>query len=563
MMRDASNPIDSDTSTDSTSSMFFESYASDASDSDSSSLASIHEDPQQIVPDEPADAQPGLHRALQIEDILHIIFDCVTNGQNVLDAVRWAEKTWMARAARTCKAFSKPALDILWREMDDLRPWLRLISNVECVNIAGYPSEKYFMFSNKIRPSEWTRFKTYSRRIQRLSYTYRSYRLDENLLTTLAKRNGGEPLLPALQELAWLRAAPYDVDTSLNLIPSCLCKFELSFSIEYVDDSTEEQLASCFDTFLRELSAKAPKLQKVRADFPKESEVYRRWERDRGEARTVLISTQTLEMLSQLSNLTDLDLSTGIRRSLEASPFNFPYLSRLRFCGPLAAAERLIRVLLVPALIEVELIGTEGEEDEYTRTLFLTCSQFGATLQRIELKLSMTDDLSTTRSVLDVITPLLKLHDLRSVDLDFPFWRLTLCDEDVRAIGEAWPQLEQLRIDGSMRNSPSIDSLVCIATLCPMLTILTLPSIDPACTLLPAGHTDSSHNLKFLFVLSPNHPEWSDTITTEVAQALYHHFPYIDLDLYNSSVFLGCWGRVMARYFEMQGSLNANVNDPS
>lgn len=77
--------------------------------------------------------------ALQVYEVAYGILDYAHitwgfNGRN-----RFAERNWLAQAARVCKSFMNPALDMLWRELDDLGPLLRLLPDVEHTKVGFYP----------------------------------------------------------------------------------------------------------------------------------------------------------------------------------------------------------------------------------------------------------------------------------------------------------------------------------------------------------------------------------------------------------------------------------------
>jgi len=69
-----------------------------------------------------------MHRALQLDDIIRVVFDYV----NELSVHYWpggnvGQKT-LAALARTCKIFHEPALDILWGDLYFPHPLIRCFS---------------------------------------------------------------------------------------------------------------------------------------------------------------------------------------------------------------------------------------------------------------------------------------------------------------------------------------------------------------------------------------------------------------------------------------------------
>lgn len=49
-----------------------------------------------------------------------------TPSPSILNTPRWENRMALARAARTCRAFSGPALDVLWKDIEELPALLRL-----------------------------------------------------------------------------------------------------------------------------------------------------------------------------------------------------------------------------------------------------------------------------------------------------------------------------------------------------------------------------------------------------------------------------------------------------
>lgn len=70
--------------------------------------------------------------ALANEDVLHLIFEHfdLQPGSNTIAQTRKN----LLFAAKTCKAFSEPALNLLWRVLPSLLPLLLLLPSAEVTN---------------------------------------------------------------------------------------------------------------------------------------------------------------------------------------------------------------------------------------------------------------------------------------------------------------------------------------------------------------------------------------------------------------------------------------------
>ena len=66
-----------------------------------------------------------MHHALEIQEILSNIFDHRLSPYRRVTAD-------LAALARTCRAFKEPALDLLWRELNDLSPLVLCLPGASC-----------------------------------------------------------------------------------------------------------------------------------------------------------------------------------------------------------------------------------------------------------------------------------------------------------------------------------------------------------------------------------------------------------------------------------------------
>ena len=93
---------------------------------------------------------PLFHRALQCYDILRSIFEELAPLEEVWydhevafgngnawysRQVDFARKNTLARCARVCKAFYTPAISVLWRDLDNLSPFLTVIRAAHALQV--------------------------------------------------------------------------------------------------------------------------------------------------------------------------------------------------------------------------------------------------------------------------------------------------------------------------------------------------------------------------------------------------------------------------------------------
>ncbi|KAF7335438.1 hypothetical protein MVEN_02196900 [Mycena venus] len=72
-------------------------------------------------------------------------------------------RAWLRAAALTCHDFCPVALDILWQNLDNLTPLLKLLPSFKELN-------GVHIISRAISSSDWVRFDCYARRVRRVAY---------------------------------------------------------------------------------------------------------------------------------------------------------------------------------------------------------------------------------------------------------------------------------------------------------------------------------------------------------------------------------------------------------
>ncbi|KDQ60504.1 hypothetical protein JAAARDRAFT_32915 [Jaapia argillacea MUCL 33604] len=120
----------------------------------------------------------------------------------------WQKKRWnrsLARLAQCSRAFSDPALDVLWHEMSDLEPLIGLIPAVQRVTVEGSEDDEEFEIFKLIGPTisddDWRRFDLYASRIRVYRYDHDDPP-DRTLCRQLAVLKG-RALLPSLKTVIY------------------------------------------------------------------------------------------------------------------------------------------------------------------------------------------------------------------------------------------------------------------------------------------------------------------------------------------------------------------------
>ena len=140
-----------------------------------------------------------------------------------------------------------------------------------------------------------------------------------------------------------------------------------------------------------------------------------------------------------------------------------------------------------------------------------------------------------TMSIMDLVQPLMsKLPNLN----DFGFFAdkspLSVTNDDLVHLGDAWPHLTHLRIEQSPTDSnlqdarrPNISGLIELARRCPKLKTISLPELDASRPAEPRATPFLGHRLKHLFFQSAS--VVPALALNEAAVAINMIFPHLEL----------------------------------
>ncbi|TFK30832.1 hypothetical protein FA15DRAFT_699256 [Coprinopsis marcescibilis] len=125
-------------------------------------------------------------------------------------------KRSLSRLARTCRAMSEPALDVLWRELDSIVPILGLFPNA-VLKKAKRPG---MGFARIPEESDWDLVVKYSERIRRIAYDELANNVAASVFPILDDHRPTLYILPQLQEIIWRAESPAGLDRcSMFLTP--------------------------------------------------------------------------------------------------------------------------------------------------------------------------------------------------------------------------------------------------------------------------------------------------------------------------------------------------------
>ncbi|KAL6303332.1 hypothetical protein BKA93DRAFT_337652 [Sparassis latifolia] len=385
----------------------------------------------------------------------------------------------LASCARVCRAFLDPALDGVWRE-------LRCIDYLLAVFSAFRKDQRgTYRLDGDVTAEEWSRYHYYARRVRILWYDC-EHSLS-TLLADLASHAGDVQLFPSLKII---RIGSIDhLDSSLQYLLSPTVR---SVFIDDLETSHAHHQEDIRGTFLYHLFHKSPLLEELDLTHPSLPYPMASF-RDITLCNYLVqltvdvpsVDLDTLRAISKLESLLDFSISCRILGDSIPACSGFSNLHHLQVHGKLPNIKAILACISPPHLqkLFVSHIATyrmrEDFASRYTDVVEVLSSKHRAlrdiTFRGISPAPSSVDE----KSALNIFRPLLQLHDLQNINLNFDYRTLGLSDEDLHSIASAWPRLTSFSLSyGKSTAVPSFDALDHLARCCPELTKLRLPSLD-------------------------------------------------------------------------------------
>ena len=166
----------------------------------------------------------AVHHALAIPEVLKLIFGFGTRASNVSYVL-------------VCRSWAGPALDNVWRKVDDIYYLLQLLAPMQTGGGFGTSQLVSFYvlcsrmtqtsktqvcsqeFSRSLTLKDWTRFTPYARRVHTLKYrtdlNEKSWRIGDKVFFEVARTRPTLEVLPNLRSL-WWNANPQDANLFMH-----------------------------------------------------------------------------------------------------------------------------------------------------------------------------------------------------------------------------------------------------------------------------------------------------------------------------------------------------------
>ncbi|TFK87886.1 hypothetical protein K466DRAFT_645714 [Polyporus arcularius HHB13444] len=401
-----------------------------------------------------------IQRVLTIPELLEMIFSFLEKGD-------------LSRNALVCKAWSEVALDILWRDVDDLPRMLHLLAPTEAC-----PQGQ--RFCRPLEPSDWLRFMRYAGRVRKLAVTpdIDKYLQEPLVFDEIARARTTLHLFPRLSSLTWTSENGERLRVSLMFMHENIKGFAvlLTPSVNY-----------SFKVYFQEITLRMPKITQLdlRFSFP-----VRDIERELCELLGALpkleeiilpkytFTTNLIEALSRKEALRIVQFefiphqgSGDVADVQEWKPVlqegAFPALYDFNVNVRLPAMLRFMNDPFFPSNLRclyVHLI--ELATPQCVRDFFLAVAETCPHLTNLVLDYSGEPTPYVFRSVVpedelitwETLRPLLKCSQLTSFHLDWST-PLAISQEDIEELASSWPQLEVLGLNVSPMPSAEPPSL--------------------------------------------------------------------------------------------------------
>ncbi|KAF8550082.1 hypothetical protein OG21DRAFT_1514508 [Imleria badia] len=372
-----------------------------------------------------------MHHALEIQEILlNIVAHCYSPGRRRYTASN------LVSVARTCRAFKEPALDVLWKDLDDLSPL------AQCLPEASHqlePIPHKVSFTRPLTQIEWDILTSYTCRIRSVQNFNRG--LDWESVTTFLNPPTTVPLFPNLRTLRCeytenimhLLHLPLPSLVSLDVI------FENLLSLQ-----SFPKFSPNISFSIRLLTTTFSRIQVNHVC---------RWKNLRSVVCPhFILDVDVLVYLSRMPALTRLDFMLSTTFPTSESPLFFPNLHDLKLQSKsLEAISRLLSQALLPAITDFVIVGNCPSRQELSILTDIQTSGASSAIESLRLTQSLLLSRNVPRSEAPVLCfenlrPCMKFSNLRHINLAIG-WNVDLTDSDLLTLTLAWPRLETLSIN--------------------------------------------------------------------------------------------------------------------
>ncbi|KAH9948962.1 hypothetical protein B0H21DRAFT_875815 [Amylocystis lapponica] len=444
-----------------------------------------------------------MHRALDNFDILSEVFEHLPVYPSYwLDPLN---RRTLSQAARVCRAFSDPALGVLWRTLLNPLPLFRLFTSLQKIqHDGGYWTDR------NMPQYDLARFQQYARRIRAIRVRRASPQVETSVYFQVAHHLKGEFLLPCLTTLRWEQLSPYDTSITTLLSPS-LHSINLNFDkpvdVVSAQNNPNSGRHITLGMLLQSIFQACPSLKDISMTnlyVPPESFAFTALQRlCKVELHdcSPLITSHVLQALSTVPTLVHLVLDIPVEDDKDDSGLRsccngFYALRTLAISGRLSHIQPIVSAISSTAVDSLDInIKSKDGATKHASLLTIVASRWSTSLHTLKLKLRLSleckpsDGPQHNVALMQFLHPALALGALTSLKIwawDVP---LAISDEDTRELASSYPCIEALRILNDpaprlppqttlrdyVRGSPPLSALLDLAHRLPALRDLTMP----------------------------------------------------------------------------------------
>ncbi|KAI0323686.1 hypothetical protein GY45DRAFT_1439510 [Cubamyces sp. BRFM 1775] len=465
--------------------------------------------------------------------------------------------TALARLARVSRALSGPALDVLWRVVDDLPRLLYILPSFTML------AESFlYVISRPIKPEEWDRFQLYARRVREYYVDTESSSslcagISPSVWTFLARWcPQGHSLLPNLRRLDALHMCH---SGHILLLTPSLRDLKISEYVHELEDWDEDPYSHCL-VFEVMHKISLPHLESLRTEFllphyaarANGPEDYAKFAHLRsleitGTDRTVTVDEPLLQALAGFPFLRRLRMNACLElpEKRPLPPNSFKLLQELGIIADLDHLGDFLEIIPPPRSLALGVTDWRKFPPDRTKELFQSVlSNIPESTSQLSFILPYSASENELRAA-ELIRPTLAFSWLThlSITIEEPCTaHLLLNDEELRTFAAAWPnlrefefQLKQIESTGNddddpeYHDDPKAQSIALFAQNHPRLTRLVLPFLHARSSKLPALDTVPflDHCLRTLRLCVVGNGGLADK--GELAVFLDYLFPNLDL----------------------------------
>ena len=475
-----------------------------------------------------------------VQDLLyHIVQHLDPDRSSVEDRTRVRQT--LLSAALTCRNFARPALAALWRSLPSDKPLTHLLFTLK---LAGYSpfydgsfhwhtppvlqlknsavsvSSAVYFVSDRMSSyipecftsqdprthPQWSRFREYAARVRKICLESSLTSLKLSIWSQVSRLMPDEPILPFLHSVdITIGSMDHPNSTvedtldlgivSILLISPSVRQMKLWFQGTMDPDKTKES-----EHVASTACARAPNLESftlIAIPWNRSLSMLRGTPRLRSLTVRGLLGFDDIEPLAHLEELEHLFIILSGAGSNPVSTLHLPSLRRVCLSGLWDSICTLVECVLAPHTHSFALnipqfdaqqlvhrsrqcLQTAARKFPAMERLSIRCTQFPPQSTTLDLS-QVALDTSGPGPVMTIVEPLLSLRGLRDITLCFSA-HFRLASDDLRMLSEAWPGVEQLRIEVATVEGAcaGFESILHFARRCPRLRTLRLPAMDLA-----------------------------------------------------------------------------------